>query len=245
MAARPLIGITAFATRHIEPPHSPLIALGRRYVAAIAAAGGAPLIVPPGLDDPSMRTVFERLDGLLLSGGGDIDPVRYGEAPHPSLTALSAERDQLELSLARRAVDADKPLLAICRGIQVLNVALGGSLVQDISTQIPGALPHTFDETKVAREHTAHPVQIEPGARLHEVMGVDTAGANSWHHQAIKQVAAGLQVVARSPDGVIEAVEMAGRRLVIGVQWHPEWLYDRQPEMMRLFEALVQAAGSS
>lgn len=242
MAARPLIGITAFATRHIEPPHSPLIALGRRYLAGIVAAGGAPLIVPPGLDDLSMRTIFERLDGLLLSGGGDVDPACYGEAPHPSPTALSAERDQLELSLARRAVDADKPLLAICRGIQVLNVALGGSLVQDISTQLPGALPHTFDETKVARDHTAHPVQIEQGSRLHKVMGVDRADANSWHHQALKRIASGLEVVARSPDGVIEAVEMPDRRFVIGVQWHPEWLYDRKPEMMRLFEALVQAA---
>lgn len=241
MVGRPLIGITAFHTRHITPPHLPLVALGQRYVTAIEAAGGVPLIVSPGLDDENLQVIFERLDGVLLPGGGDIDPACYGETPHPSLTETNVERDHLELSLARCAVDANKPLLAICRGIQVLNVALGGSLVQDIPTQIANALPHTFDETKVPREFTAHVVHIEPNTQLHGVMGVDRADANSWHHQSLKQVAPGLNVVARSPDGVIEAVEMPERRFIIGVQWHPEWLYDRQPEMKRLFEALVQA----
>ncbi len=242
MPNRPLIGITAFETRHVDPPHLPIYALNRRYVMAIEAAGGAPLLVPSGLDDTSLEAIFARLDGLLLSGGGDIDPAYYGEAPHVSLTGVSAARDRLELAFVRWAVDAEKPLMAICRGIQVLNVALGGSLVQDIPTQLPGSLTHMFDGTTIARPDGAHPVQIEAGTRLRRVMGMAQASVNSWHHQSVGQIAPGLKVVAQAPDGVVEAVELPGHRFAIGVQWHPEWLYDRQPEMKRLFEALVQAA---
>ena len=242
MTKRPVIGITALATRYIDPPHSPIYALNQRYIMAVEASGGAPLMVPPGLDEASMRAIFERLDGLVLSGGGDVDPSYYGESPHTALTEVNAERDRLDLSLARQAVEADKPVIGICRGVQVLNVALGGSLVQDIPTQQPDSLPHSFDGARVARDYTAHPVRIESGSLLREVMGVDEAGVNSWHHQSLKYIATGLAVVAQSPDGVIETVEMPGRRFVIGVQWHPEWLYDRQPEMKRIFEALVQAA---
>lgn len=242
MPPRPLIGITAFATRHVEAPHLPIHALNQRYVSAVESAGGAPLIVPPGLDDASQRAIFARIDGLVLSGGGDIDPAYYGEAAHPALNAPSAQRDRLELSFARWATDEDKPLLAICRGIQVLNVALGGTLVQDIPTQVPDALPHNFDETRVARDFIAHEVTIEPGSRLCEVMGSERAGVNSWHHQSVKQAAPGLAIVACAPDGVIEGVERPRSRFTIGIQWHPEWLYDRQPEMKRLFAALVRAS---
>ncbi|HLF26813.1 MAG TPA: gamma-glutamyl-gamma-aminobutyrate hydrolase family protein [Anaerolineae bacterium] len=242
MHNRPLIGITAFETRRIDPPHLPIYALNQQYVLAVAAAGGVPLIIPPNLDEASLYALFARLNGLLLSGGGDIDPAHYGEAPHPALGHVSADRDRIELALTRRAIELETPLLAICRGVQVLNVALGGSLIQDIPTQVPDALPHAFDETQFPRAHLAHAVHIESGVQLHQVMGVDRAEANSWHHQSIRQVAPGLQVVARAPDGVIEAVELSGHRFVIGVQWHPESLYDRQPEMKHLFEALVQAA---
>jgi putative glutamine amidotransferase len=239
---RPVIGITALATRYIDPPHLPMYALNQRYVMAVEASGGAPLMVPPGLDETSMQAIFERLDGLLLSGGGDVDPAHYGESPHAPLNEVNAERDRLELSLARQAVEADKAVIGICRGVQVLNVALGGSLVQDIPTQQPDSLLHSFDGAQVARDTKAHSVRIESRSLLREVMGVEQADVNSWHHQSLKRIAPGLTVVAQSPDGIIEAVEMPGRRFVIGVQWHPEWLYDRQPEMKRLFEALVQAA---
>jgi putative glutamine amidotransferase len=242
MLKRPVIGITAFETRYPEPPHAPLFALNRRYVAAIEAAGGAPLILPPGLGPTALDAIFARLDGLLLSGGGDVDPAYYDEAPHPALTSVSPDRDDTEMAFARRAVEADTPLLAVCRGIQVLNVALGGSLVQDIPTQRPGSLEHMPDRTKVARDHHTHAIQIEPGTRLQQVLGAEQVGVNSWHHQSLKQVAPRLKVSACSPDGVIEAVELPDRRFVIGVQWHPEWLTDRQPEMRRLFEALVEAA---
>jgi putative glutamine amidotransferase len=242
MRNRPLIGITAFETRYIDSPHLPIFALNRRYVMAVEAAGGAPVMLPPGLSGESLRALFDRLDGLLLSGGGDIDPVCYGETPHPATKEVSADRDQMELDLARWAMQTGKAMLSICRGIQVFNVALGGTLVQDIPSQVAGALAHTFDATKVAREYQAHTVRIDPDTRLREVMQVEQAGVNSWHHQSVKQAAPGLRVTALSPDGVIEAMELPGHRFALGVQWHPEWLYDHQPEMKRLFEALVQAA---
>jgi putative glutamine amidotransferase len=244
MSKRPLIGVTGYETQHIEAPHLPIFALGRRYAQAVAAAGGAPLVVPPGLDDDALAAIFARLDGVLLSGGGDVDPACYGEAPHPALVEVSTARDRMEMALARRSVEGSKPLLAICRGIQVLNVALGGSLLQDIPTQHPGALTHTFDVKSTPRAHLAHSVRIDAATRLQSVMGVNETEVNSWHHQALKQVAQGLSVTAHSPDGIVEAVEIAGHRFAIGVQWHPEWLYDRQPEMMRLFEALVHSASA-
>jgi putative glutamine amidotransferase len=242
MSPRPLIGITAFETQHIQPPHLELYALGRRYAQAIEAVGGVPVILPPGLGEDSARQIFDRFDGLLLSGGGDIDPAIYGEPPHVALWGLNADRDQTEMELVRWAAQQQKPLLGICRGIQVMNVALGGSLIQDIPSEVPDALEHSFDDTVVPREHLAHPVKIDAASRLQGIIGAEIAQVNSWHHQAIKRLAADLQIVARSPDGIVEAVEIPGHRFALGVQWHPEWLYDKQPEMKRLFGALVQAA---
>lgn len=245
MNKRPLIGITAFETTHRQPPHTPLYALGQRYAHAVETGGGAGIILAPGLSDESLREIFARLDGLLLSGGGDIDPARYGESPHPALGTISPARDHAEVLLAQWAVQADKPLLCICRGIQVLNVALGGSLIQDIPGQVAGALQHNFDSVRVPHEQIAHPVEIEPGSRLADALGTLTAQVNSWHHQALARVASPLHVVARAPDGIIEAVEIPHQRFIVGVQWHPEWLYDTQPEMLRLFQTFVRAASAN
>lgn len=244
MNTRPLIGITAFETTHRNKPHTPLYALGQRYVHAIEAGDGAGVILAPGLSDESLREIFDRLDGLLLSGGGDLAPALYGQAPHPALGPISQARDHAEVLLAQWAVQADKPLLCICRGIQVLNVALGGSLIQDIPSQVAGALQHNFDSGRVPHEHRAHSVEIESSSRLADALGTHTAQVNSWHHQAIAHVASPLQVVARAPDGIIEAVEIARRRFTVGVQWHPEWLYDTQPEMLRLFQTFIRAAST-
>ena len=216
--------------------------IGRKYVDAIETAGGIPLMVPHNLGGDSLRVLFDRLDGLLLSGGGDIDPAIYGEEPHPDVDGISADRDRVELALARWAVDQHKPLLAICRGVQVLNVALGGTLVQDIPSQVADALPHRFDEKTTPRGYLAHSVSIEPDSLLRAVIHSTAASVNSWHHQSLKQVADPLRVVAESPDGIIEAVEVPGQRFVLGVQWHPEWLFETQPEMLRLFTALIEAA---
>ena len=242
MSRPPLIGITAFETKHINPPHVALYATGQRYVSAVEDAGGLPVVLSPGLSNETLHQIFDRLDGLLLSGGGDIDPALYGERPHPQLWGLDMHRDRAELALASRVVEKQKPVLCICRGIQVLNVALGGTLVQDIPSQMPQALAHSFDETVVPRDYLAHQVKLEPNSRLAAVIGSDAALVNSWHHQSIKRVADTLKVVATAPDGVVEAVEVPGQRFAIGVQWHPEWLYDTHPEMKRLFTALIEAA---
>jgi putative glutamine amidotransferase len=241
---RPLIGITAFETKHVRPPHVALYATGQRYVHAIEDAGGLPVILSPGLSDESLRAVFDRLDGLLLSGGGDVDPATYGEDPHPALWGQDMNRDRAELAMAKWAADAQKPMLCICRGIQVFNVALGGTLVQDIPSQVPEALAHSFDEEVVPREHIAHSIEVDANSRLGALIQSAAASVNSWHHQSLRRVADDLKVVAQSPDGIIEAVELPDHPFAIGVQWHPEWLYDLQPEMKRLFAGLVEAAGS-
>jgi putative glutamine amidotransferase len=242
MSKRPLIGITAFETKYIHPPHSPLYATGQRYVRAIEDAGGLPVIMSPALSNDTLGSIFARLDGLLLSGGGDIDPSIYGEEAHSTIWGLDMNRDRAELAMARWAADTRKPILCICRGIQVLNVALGGSLVQDIASMVPDALTHMFDEKDTPREKTTHPVHVAPDSLLSQLLQADEAAVNSWHHQSLKRVANDLKVVAKAPDGIVEAVELAGHRFALGVQWHPEWLYQQQPEMARLFTGLIDAA---
>jgi putative glutamine amidotransferase len=194
------------------------------------------------LDEKALRAVLNRLDGVLLSGGGDIDPALFGEDAHPATCEIEPDRDRVELTLARRVVERNVPFLAICRGLQVLNVALGGSLVQDIPSQVPAALPHSFDRQTTPRHYLAHPVKIAPDSQLARVMQLEVARTNSWHHQSIRQAAACLQVTAVAPDGVIEAVEVPGQRFAIGVQWHPEWLFEEHPEQRRLFDGLVRAS---
>jgi len=241
---KPLIGITASSIDHRGPAYGEVYTLTRKYAEGVLRAGGVPVIVPYNLDEDSLRILFDRLDGLLLSGGGDIDPATYGEPAHPATNEIEADRDRVELALARWVIDTEKPFLAICRGIQVLNVALGGTLVQDIPSEVPDALEHSFERGIVERGYHAHPVKIAADSRLAQVMQTEIAQTNSWHHQAIKQAASKLKVTAYAPDGVIEAVEVPGRRFAIGVQWHPEWMFEDQPEMLRLFEGLVTTASN-
>ncbi len=238
---KPVIGVTASAIDRRGSAYGEVYTLIRKYAEGVLQAGGVPVIVPHNLDEESLQVLFDRLDGLLLSGGGDIDPANYGEAPHPTTDEVAADRDRVELTLARWIVEKEKPFLAICRGIQVLNVALGGTLIQDIPSEIPEALQHSFERGIVERGYHAHPVKIAADSQLAQVLQTEQAQTNSWHHQALKQVAARLKVTAYAPDGVIEAVEVPGQKFAIGVQWHPEWLFEDQPEQRRLFEALVQA----
>ena len=244
MTRRPLIGITAFETKYPKPPYSPLYATGQRYVRAIEDAGGLPVVISPALNNDTLRAMFERLDGLLMSGGGDVDPALYGEEPHESIWGLDMNRDRAELALAQWAAEADKPVLGICRGTQVLNVALGGSLVQDIHSMVPNSLRHMFDETETPREATTHSIKVTDGSRLSSLIQSSEAAVNSWHHQSLKQIAKDLRVVATAPDGIVEAIELPGHRFALGVQWHPEWLYHQQPEMARLFSGLIEAAST-
>jgi putative glutamine amidotransferase len=209
------------------------------YEEAVRRAGGEVRVLDRAVDRPA--DVIREVDGLLLSGGGDVLPSIYGEAAHQKFSAAEPGRDDYELELARRAVEADLPLLAICRGIQVLNVARGGSLVQDIEDQVGTSVNHTIREPPVT---IAHDVWISEGSLLARVMRDrlegDTCAVNSRHHQAPKTPGEGLVVSATAPDGVVEAIEDPSRRFCLGVQWHPENFY-RTGEFRPLFEAFVEA----
>jgi len=245
MPSRPLIGLTTSTTADGAPgPTPPRAHLNDAYVRAVQQAGGIPVLLPPSLDEHAVDALWDRLDGLLLTGGGDIAPQRFGEAPHPTVADVSEARDRVEIALTERAVAAGRPLLAICRGIQVLNVALGGSLVQDVSSEIGTTIAHG---QKAPRHVPTHPVKVMgEGTRLAATLGGLEVEVNSMHHQAIKRLGRGLREVAWAPDGVIEGVEMdGGRSLVLGVQWHPEELVGRDPAARNLFAALVAAAGAS
>jgi putative glutamine amidotransferase len=235
----PLIGVTSRST---NGPRN-LTGVSRSYLDALTQAGAAPLMIPVGLAEDALREVFDRVDGLLFPGGGDISHLRLGIPPHPQLYQPDEPRDALEFALVRWAAAEGKPFLGICRGVQVLNAALGGSLILDIASEVPGALPHDAPDTS-PRDHLAHSIAVDPSSCLAAVLGEQDLQVNSLHHQAVLAPAPGLRVVARAPDGVIEALELPDHPYGLGVQWHPEELL-RQASMQRLFAGLVQAAGSN
>lgn len=237
---RPLIGITSRRDQTLSPVVLPTFALSQAYVRAISLAGGAPLMIPITPDEEQLRSIYAGLDGILLSGGGDISPHLYGEEAHQSVWGVDEERDAVELALARWALAEGKPLLAICRGIQVMNVAAGGNLYQDILSQIPQAMEHVY-YPGYPRNYIAHPVRLMPDSLLARILGTNTVGVNSLHHQAARTVAPGLVKVAEAPDGVTEGLEKPDHPFAVGVQWHPEELTDHRP-MRRLFEAFIAAA---
>jgi len=242
MRAPPLIGISAGSEPGTGLLSLPLYAISQTYVRATCDAGGLPLLLPPALDDGDVQRLLERLDGLLLSGGGDVAAEWYGGVDSPLIKKVDRERDRAELALARRALQTGKPVLAICRGIQVLNVAAGGTLYVDIPTQVPGALLH-LPEAGQPLDASAHMVQLAPGSQVAAILGVESATVNSFHHQAAREVGVGLVVTARAPDGVVEGLERPDHPFCVGVQWHPEIEIGNQGGMGRLFQALVRAAG--
>lgn len=208
------------------------------YVESVEAAGGVVRIVDTA-DLP--EAVLEGIDALVLTGGGDVDPALYGAPRHPATHDAEAGRDALELALARGAMERDLPLLAICRGMQVLNVAAGGTLIQDIPTEQPTVVPHRVESPKDA---VAHVVRIEPGSRLAAMLGREGAecwAVNSRHHQAVRTIAASLVPSASAPDGLVEAVERPALRFCVGVQWHPENFW-RTGEFRGLFDGLIRAS---
>lgn len=231
MRRRPLVGLTSYPRAGDYLSFS----LPCDYVDAVRSVGGAPVILPPG--DPEPARLLDSLDALILSGGGDVDASAYGGTPHETTYNLSTERDGFELDLARAALERKKlPVLCICRGMQVLNVVRGGTL--------HGHIPDKFGE-KVAhrlppRRPTRHGVRVDATSRLAEILGATETEVCSWHHQAIDRVGKGLEAVAWSEDGVIEAVEYRGHPWCIGIQWHPEMQAGEAPHR-RLFEALLAA----
>ncbi|MGQ9489366.1 MAG: gamma-glutamyl-gamma-aminobutyrate hydrolase family protein [Anaerolineae bacterium] len=241
-AHRPLIGIPAATYTDQEYVATPTHRLNGNYPAALAACGALPVVIPLNLPDAILHDLFLRLDGLCLPGGVDVDPVHYGEPHHAALGQVDAARDDTELKLARWALDADLPILGICRGIQLLNVAAGGSLYQDIPAQLPEAGRHNYRLAEIAWDRPTHRVHMAEGSLLARVLGAREVMTNSYHHQAVKRVADGFRPVAWADDGVVEGIEHPGRRFVLAVQWHPEGMFRSDPFARRIFEAFVAAA---
>jgi putative glutamine amidotransferase len=218
-----------------------MAALGQRYISAVRAAGGLPVLIPsdtPPEDAPALLATF---DGLLLTGGGDIAPERYGGQPHPAIYGLRPSRDALELALVQEAIARRKPFFGICRGIQVLNVAMGGTLYEDLPTQYPNALRHRSD-VKTEREMLAHGVRLAADSRLARLFGTERLEVNSLHHQGIRTVAPDLKATGWADDGLVEVLEVPHHPFGLAVQWHPEWLYQKYPQHLAVFRALVEAA---
>lgn len=239
---RPIVGIT---TRMIvdEPWCPALVGVRRGYIDGVIEAGATPLLIPTQVDEQGLQQLYAMTDAILLPGGADIDPALYGEQAHPKLGAIEPLRDAVELPLARWAVADGKPLLAICRGIQALNVALGGTLYQDLNSQYTTSTEHEIGARAQCWEHPDHPLILEPDSRLAELLGTTHLEVNSLHHQALKDVAPQLRVVGRAPDDVIEAVEGTGEQFVVGVQCHPEQLWQTaDPRWRRVFGAFVRSA---
>ena len=236
----PLIGIPSRSDQ-TSRSDTPVFAQNRTYVEAVATAGGAPLLIPPNLEEEALRAVHERLEGLLLAGGVDVHPRHYGEAVHEKCGKPDEARDRVELMLARWALAEGLPVLGICRGIQVINVAAGGTLYQDIASQSPGSLKHDYWPDH-PRNHLAHQVTVNGDSQLAAILGQRRVGVNSMHHQAVKDLAPSFRVVARASDGLIEAIEDHDHPFALGVQWHPEELVEDAPPMRRLFEEFVSAA---
>ncbi|HEX6967137.1 MAG TPA: gamma-glutamyl-gamma-aminobutyrate hydrolase family protein [Gemmatimonadaceae bacterium] len=219
MPAAPVIGITATSEIIRDALR---VRVNASYIQAIEAAGGVPVVLAPLDTVAGVSRLIDRLDALLLTGGEDIDPARFDEARHPALGPVHDARDATEIELVTLARERAMPALAICRGIQLLNVALGGSLIQDIPSQRPDALPH---DPGGGRDVRSHEVEIAPASRLALALGTTHLGVNSFHHQAIDRIAEGLRLTAWSSDGIVEGVEWdSAEWWAVGVQWHPEEL---------------------
>jgi putative glutamine amidotransferase len=237
---KPLIGVTAFRTdsgRGYE-----YMSVTEAYSSSILEAGAIPVLIPLGLSEQDLSQLRGRLDGILFTGGGDIDITLYGGEDHPSLRGIDIQRDAQEMALVEQVVANRQPFLGICRGLQVINVARGGTLYSHLQIQLPGALKHD-NPYPSPRDHIAHPVRIEEGSRLAEILEEPVIQVNSLHHQGVKQLAEGLTPVAYAPDGLLEAFELQSHPFGLAVQWHPEWVLGEH-RTPALFEAFVRAASN-
>jgi putative glutamine amidotransferase len=236
---KPLIGITTNQSKNTNG--QPTVALMQSYVNAIMQAGGVPVLIPSMIHDDGWDALYARLDGILFSGGGDIALEHFPGDAHPRIDDVDPERDSVELKMLNAAAEDGKPFLGICRGCQVMNVALGGTLYTHIQDQLPKALDHSYPGNM--RTVLVHEVKIEEGTRIAEIMGEPILKVNSLHHQGLKDIAPSLRVTGVAPDGLVEAVELPDHPFGIAVQWHPEWLTDQESTRI-LFIKFVEAAGS-
>lgn len=247
---KPVVGIptqTLQSLGGVSAAIPPSWVMSQRYIQTLVQAGALPWMIPL-VDEATLRGIYESLHAVFLPGGADIDPASYGSDPHPLCDRTDPERDRVELLLARWALADGTPVLGVCRGMQLVNVAAGGTLYQDLGEQRPGSLKHDyfpFSAENYARDHLAHSVQIAPGSRLERLFGAGELRVNSMHHQGVRDLGAGLLPSAVAPDGLVEGLEGGdGGQYVVGVQWHPEALTDRDARTRLLFEDFVTHAQS-
>lgn len=235
---QPIIGITAGKDRSDTGIQK--VCLIDKYSNAISASGGIPLVIPPDISSHTIETIISRVDGIMITGGGDIETKRFNGQDHPRVYGVDTDRDNLEIGLVHAAIAKGKPLLGICRGIQIINVALGGDLYTDIQDQKTGPLKHDWFPD-YPRNRLSHSVEIESGSLLNKILENSITDVNSLHHQAIRNLSNILSATAFAPDGIIEAVEIGDHPFFLGVQWHPEWLFDLETTQ-KLFKALIDTA---
>src|SRR5947209_8643147 len=237
----PLIGIPSQADFR-ERSGRPIYCGNRPYVHAIEHAGGVPVLIPMLHDLSMLESLLMRLDGIVFSGGVDIQPRYYHEEKHPLLGEVDERLDEMEMHLVRWALQKDMPILGVCRGMQLLNVALGGTLYQDIPSEFPAGMEHCRRE--LPRNTLIHNIHIVEGSYMEQVLGTNEIWSNSLHHQAVKDPGKGVVISGRAEDGVAELLEIPDYRFVLGVQGHPEEMYTTEPVYARLFQALVEACNS-
>lgn len=233
---KPIIGILCDIDKDAKKD-SPRYFVKSNYVSAIREAGGVPLIIPPLKDENDLTKSLNLIDGLLIPGGDDIDPKYFNEKPHPSITLTDPEIMEFQLEFCRKAIGKDLPVFGICAGHQIINIACGGNIYQDIPSQYSNPIKHKRDEDE--KQDPTHNIKIERSTKLYNIFQKDEILVNSTHHQALRDIAEGFIVTARSEDEIIEAIESKKHNFVIGVQWHPENLYKEDKLFLKLFEQMV------
>lgn len=234
----PMIGVTAY--RNLSRSGFPQFSANQNYIQSVIQAGACPLIIPPGLRKTDLDDLLSHLDGLLLSGGGDIHPHFYASETHPLVADVDLERDELELALFEKSLLHRMPLLGICRGFQLINVGLGGSLYEDIQDQKSESIKHDYSPGW-PRDYLAHPVLLEPGKYLAQLFGVTQVEVNSLHHQGVRRLSEHLDALGSAPDGIYEAFQIRDYPYGVAVQWHPEEMQS-DPKMRALFRSFVEAS---
>lgn len=238
----PIIGISTIDDHDAAGMHAPRFSLNQSYAKAVEAAGGIPILIPQIEEAESLRRIYEMLDGILLPGGLDIHPKYYGQEPHPALDPTDLGLDFVETTIIPWALEDDMPVMGICRGEQVLNVVMGGTLIQDIYTQYSTTIDHRESFKRRIRDFLAHDIAIDPDSRLRTLVGEDRIWVNTSHHQAVDRVAPGLRATAWSPDGIVEGVEAPERRFLMAVQCHPEEMWRKHPWARTLFKTFVDTS---
>lgn len=232
---KPLIGLSPYHNTSNND-----IYMRPTFMRAISAVGGIPVVLPLEASEADIEQLAETLDGFLFTGGPDVHPLLFGEETHPKCGNVSPERDSMEMALITSAMQLQKPVLGVCRGIQLLNIALGGDIYQDLSSQSPEHASVCHDQP--FDYHTpCHTVDVVSGSLLAEITGEESLLVNSMHHQAVRELSPCLSACAYAPGHLTEALEYPGYPFFLGVQWHPEYMWNRQPEQKKIFQAFVEA----